>query len=162
MSTAIGKRWAADGRLRREHEGVYTLGHPGDSPANVYMSAVLAAGSGAFLSHEPATYLLRIVRRAPPAPEVTIASRTAAGGGDPHHRSTLPVLDVAQLQCVPITIAPRVLLDLASRLPPEKLARACDGAWVHQRVTPGQIEACIARNPHKPGAAKLRVAPAAT
>ncbi len=35
----------------------------------------------------------------------------------------------AQLQCVPITIAPRVLLDLASRLPPEELARACHEAW---------------------------------
>ena len=98
----------------------------------------LEAGSGAFLSHEPATCLLRIVRRASPAPEVTIAVENGRRRpGIRIHRSSLPALDVAQLECVPITIAPRVLLDLASRLPPEELARACHEAWVHQRVTPG-------------------------
>ena len=153
------KRWVADGRLRREHKGVYTLGHPDSSPAGQYTSAVLAAGNGAFLSHEPAAYLLRIVRRPPPAPEVTIASgHGRRRPGIRIHRSSLPALDVAQLECIPITIAPRVLLDLAPRLPAEELARACHEAWVHHRVTPRQVEACIARNPHKPAIAHLRLA----
>ncbi len=51
---------------------------------------------------------------------------------------------------------PRVLLDLAPSLQPADLTRACHEAWVHHRVTPQMIEACIARNPTKPGAAKLR------
>ena len=51
---------------------------------------------------------------------------------------------------------PRVLLDLAPSLEPADLTRACHEAWVHHRVTPQMIEACIARNPTKPGAAKLR------
>src|SRR4051794_18198072 len=36
------------------------------------------------------------------------------------------------------------------------LARACHEAWVRHRTAPRQVESCIARNPHKPGAAKLR------
>jgi len=45
------KRWVADGRLRREHVGVYTVGHPDPSPQGTYRSAVLAAGIGAHVSH---------------------------------------------------------------------------------------------------------------
>ena len=43
-------------------------------------------------------------------------------------------------------------------LSPEDLARACHEAWVHHRVRPHHVEACIARNPRKPGIAKLRAA----
>jgi hypothetical protein len=51
-----------------------------------------------------------------------------------------------------------VLLDMAPRLSPAKLGRACHEAWVHYNTTPAHVEACIARNPHKPGIAKLRYA----
>ena len=57
---------------------------------------------------------------------------------------------------IPITSVPRVLLDLAPRLAPTDLARACHEAWVHHRTTPIHVEACIARNPTKPGIATLR------
>jgi hypothetical protein len=55
-----------------------------------------------------------------------------------------------------MTTVPRTLLDLAPRLSAEELARACHEAWVHHRMRPHHVEACIARNPGKPGAAKLR------
>ena len=51
---------------------------------------------------------------------------------------------------IPMTTVPRVLLDLAPSLEPADLSRACHEAWVHHRVTPPMIEACIARNPWKP------------
>ena len=60
------------------------------------------------------------------------------------------------LHGIPITTVPRTLLDLAPRLAPELLARACHEAWVHHDTTPATVEACIARNPTKKGAAKLR------
>ena len=47
---------------------------------------------------------------------------------------------------------------MAPRLTPAQLARACHEAWVRHETRPQWIEACIARNPHKPGAAKLRAA----
>jgi hypothetical protein len=51
---------------------------------------------------------------------------------------------------------PRVLLDVAPTTATGELARLCHEAWVHHRTTPGYVEACIARNPTKRGAAKLR------
>ena len=39
---------------------------------------------------------------------------------------------------------------------PEQLTRMCHEAWVHHRTAPEHVDACVARNPHKPGAAKLR------
>jgi len=151
------KRWVADGRLRREHVGVYTLGHPDPSARGMYLSAVLAAGAAAVVSHLAVAHLLRLVRGRPPAPEITIP----AGGcrkrpGITIHRSALHHLDTADLDGIPITTVPRTLLDLAPRTAPEELTRMCHEAWIHHRTTPAHIAACIARNPHKPGAAKLR------
>jgi len=152
------KRWVADGRLRREHVGVYTLGHPDPSPQGTYMSAVLAAGSGAHVSHGACAHLLVIVRGRPPRPEVTVpttAHRTRPGIVI-HRVRALHPLDTANLDGIPITTVPRVLLDLAPTTEPGELARACHEAWVRHRVTPQYVEACMARNPGKPGGAKLR------
>jgi hypothetical protein len=152
------KRWVGDGRLRREHVGVYTLGHPDRSARGVYMSAVLAAGGGAVLSHRAAAYLLTLLRGAPPPPEVSVP--TTAGRTRPgvviHRVKSLPSLDVSTFDGIPIITVPRTLLDLAPSTAPEQLARLGHEAWIHHRTTPELIEACVARNPRKPGAAKLR------
>ena len=151
------ERWIADGRLRPVHRGVYAVGHTAASVRRDYLAAVLAAGAGAVLSHMPAAHLLRIMRGAPPPPEVTIPG--TAGRRRPGitiHRSRLPALDVAELDHIPITIVPRILLDLAPRLTPNQLARACHEASVLHDTTPDQIEACIGRNPHRRGTSKLR------
>jgi hypothetical protein len=152
------RRWVADGRLHREHVGVYAVGHPGRSTLGDYMSAVLAAGDGAALSHAPVAHVLRVVRGAAPPPEVTVPTRSgrARPGIVIHRVRALHALDVSVYEGIPITIIPRTLLDLAPVLTPAELTRACHEAWVRHRTTPDQIEACIARNPHKPGAAKLR------
>ena len=41
---------------------------------------------------------------------------------------------------------------------PAQLSRACHEAWIRHRTTPEQVESCVARNPGKPGAGKLRTA----
>ncbi|MDP2712906.1 MAG: hypothetical protein Q8O56_16980 [Solirubrobacteraceae bacterium] len=152
------KRWAADGRLRREHTGVYTLGHRDPSPEGVYLSAVLAAGSGARVSHRAAVYLLGGRTGTAPRPEVTVPTTThrRRPGIVIHRVRALPELDVAALDGIPITTLPRALLDIAPSTSARQLARACHEAWVRHEMTGQQVEACIARNPHKPGAAKLR------
>jgi len=68
------------------------------------------------------------------------------------------VLDWASLDGIPIAIVPRILLDMAPRLKPQDLRRLCHEAWIHHRTTPRQVEACIARNPSKPGTPSLRAA----
>jgi hypothetical protein len=153
------KRWAADGRLRRVHRGIYALGHAAPSLAADYMGAVLAGGRGAVLSHAPAAHMAKLRRGRPPAPEITIplpASRRRPG--ITIHRAALHPYDVTEIDGIPTTCVPRILLDLAPHLSPAELARACHEAWVHHRTRPHHVEACIARNPHKPGIARLRAA----
>jgi hypothetical protein len=151
------QRWLEDGRLRPAHHGVYAVGHDAPSVDGAWMAAVLAGGPGAVLSHRAAAHRLRLLRGAPPPAEVTIPtlSHRRRPGVRIHRVRALHPLDVSVLDAIPITIVPRVLLDLAPATAPELLTRMCHEAWVHHRTTPAQIAACIRRNPHKRGAAKL-------
>ena len=152
------RRWLADGRLRRVHRGVFAVGHAAPSTRGDYMAAVLACGDGAVLSHRAAAHLLGLVRGAPPQGEVTVPSTAGRGrcGILIHRVRALHDLDVASLDNIAITTVPRILLDLAPGTPPAALARMCHEAWVRHRCGQDRVEACIRRNPRKPGAAKLR------
>jgi len=104
--------------------------------------------------------VLRLLRGGPPKPEITVP--TIAHRRRPgiviHRVEALPDLDRATYQDIPITSIPRTLLDTAPDLSPVELTRACHEAWVLYGVTPRHVQACIARNPAKPGVAKLRAA----
>ncbi|MEY2515364.1 MAG: hypothetical protein QOJ89_2722 [bacterium] len=155
-------RWVADGRLHITHQGVYAVGHVAQSLHADYMAAVLACRPPqAGLSGWAAGQLLRIhVRRWPPRPEVTVA--TTAGRRRPgivlHRVRELHRLDLWTYDRIPVTSPARTLLDLAPRLSAAELARACHEAWVHHSTTPDHVAACMRRNPHRPGAAKLWLA----
>jgi predicted transcriptional regulator of viral defense system len=152
------QRWLEDGRLRRAHHGVYAVGHKAPSLHGDLMAAVLACGEGAVLSYRSAAHLLGLVRSRPPRPEVTVP--TTAGRRRPgiavHRVKNLPPLDASTLDRIPVTTVPRTLLDLAPSTGARDLARACHEAWVRHRTGPDEVEACLARNPNKKGAAKLR------
>lgn len=152
------KRWLRDGRLWPVHHGVYAVGHTAPSLHANLMAAVLACGDGAAVSHSSGAHLLKVVRAAPRRPEITVPTTAgrARRGIVVHRVRALPAADVTSVHGIPATTVPRILLDLAPRLAPADLARACPEAWVHHRVRPEAVEACIARNPGKKGAAKLR------
>jgi hypothetical protein len=57
---------------------------------------------------------------------------------------------------IPITTVPRTLVDLASHLSLDALARACHEAGVKYETTPAQVEAVLAKRRRTRGAAKLR------
>ncbi len=80
----------------------------------------------------------------------------ARPGIDIHRVARLPALDTSEFERIPIATVPRVLLDIAPSTAPKPLTRACHNAWVHHETGPREVEACIARNPTKPGIAKLR------
>lgn len=151
------KRWLGDGRLRRVHHGVYAVGHTAPSLHGDLMAAVLACGEGSILSHASAAHLFGILRTRPRRLEVTVP--TTGGRSRPgiviHRVARLDPLDATSLHRIPIATIPRVLMDLAPRLSPPELARLCHEAWI-QRTTPSHVEACIARNPRKPGIPRLR------
>ncbi|MEA2142834.1 MAG: hypothetical protein QOI64_1264 [Solirubrobacteraceae bacterium] len=153
------KRWLEDGRLQAVQRGVYAVGHRAPSMLADYTAAVLAGGGGAKLSHAPGAHVFKLTRaKRPPPPEITVP--TLAHRRRPgiviHRVAFLHPRDTTIRDGIPITSVPRILLDLAPRLAPRDLTRACHEAWVHHRTTPAHVEACIARNPGKKGAAKLR------
>lgn len=124
-----------------------------------YIAAVLAGGDGAKLSHAPAAHLFKLTRAAPAPPsEITVPTldHRRRPGIVIHRVARLHRQDVTVRDGIPVTSVPRVLLDLAPRSAPADLTRACHEAWVHHRTTPLHVEACIARNPGKKGATKLR------
>ncbi|MGH2840751.1 MAG: type IV toxin-antitoxin system AbiEi family antitoxin domain-containing protein [Solirubrobacteraceae bacterium] len=152
------KRWIADGRLRPVHRGVYAVGHTARSGRAELMAAVLACGEGAVVSHQSAAHLLALTRSRPARPHITVP--TTAGRKRPgiviHRVTTLHALDATTWHGIPTTTVPRVLLDLAPTRAPPDLTRLCHEAWIHHDTTPTHVEACIARNPRKPGIATLR------
>ena len=152
------KRWRADGRLRPVHRMVYALGHTSPSLRADLMAAVLACGTGAVASHGSAGHLLGLLPAAPARPEVSV--RTPGGRRQRriviHRGQLLDPRDAMLLEGIPVTTPARALLDLAPRLRLDELTRACHEAWIRQRVTPRQIEACIARAHDKKGVPKLR------
>lgn len=151
-------RWIRDGRLRPVHKGVYAVGHLAPSALATYSGAVLAGGDGAQLSHFADAHILRLLPGNPPRPEVTVP--TTAHRRRPgiviHRVRELHPLDTDKWHDIPILTPARTLLDLAPRLSADQLGRACHAAWHRHRTSPAEIEACIARNPHKKGIAKLR------
>lgn len=151
------KRWCAGGLLRRVHLGVYAYGHTAPSLHADLMAAVLACGAGAVVSHASAGHALGILPARPPWPEVT--APTTAGRRRPrirvHRVRAIDPRDVTTHAGVPMTIVPRVLLDVAPRLAPAVLTRACHEAWVRHGTTPAHVRACIDRNRTKKGAGKL-------
>ncbi len=151
------KRWSADGRLRRVHLGVYAVGHVAPSELGRLAAAVLACGEGGVASHRAGAHAMVIVRGRVPLPEVTVP--TLGGRRRPgivvHRVRSLDPLDTTTIRGIPMTTPARVLLDLAPRLTPSELTRACHEAWIHHAVAEADVRACIARNPGKKGAAKL-------
>jgi hypothetical protein len=154
------KRWRADGRLRPVGAGVYAVGHEAPSLLADYMAAVLVCGEGAVLSHRAAAHVLGLVRGGAPSPEVTVPTTAGrrADGVRLHRVRAIHRLDWAVHHDIPVTIVPRILVDLAPSTTPDELARMCHEAWIRHRTTPHQIEACIARNPRKHAIRKLRAA----
>ena len=152
------KRWRADGRLRSVYRQVYAVGHTAAFPLGDLMAAVLACGDGARASHRSVLHARGIVREPPLKPEVSVPTPGGRRQGriTVHRRVSISPGDTMIFERIAMTTVPRALLDAAPSLEPSALCRACHEAWVRCRVTPAQIEACIARNPRKPGIAKLR------
>ncbi|MDQ4048240.1 MAG: DUF559 domain-containing protein, partial [Actinomycetota bacterium] len=105
----------ACGRLHRVHRGVYAVGHPLETPASAYMSAVLACGPGALLSHRSAAahWGFYQCRRG----QVDVSAESQRGrhlpGIDAHCSRTLAPADATTVRDIPCTSVARTLLDFA-------------------------------------------------
>jgi very-short-patch-repair endonuclease len=126
------RRWAAEGRLHRMHQGVYAVGHRRLSWQSRCWGAVLGAEANevdevvwpAVASHGSAAYLWGIYRYAPERIDVTAPIRRRAKREFVvHFSSILAPEDRGERKGIPVTSVPRLLMDLAIRSQPQQLDR---------------------------------------
>jgi very-short-patch-repair endonuclease len=115
----------ARGRLHIVHRCVYAVGHRSLTPEGRWMAAVLAAGRRAVASHRCAAAIWRLL----PSDllEVTIPVLRKPRGIVAHN-SQLPADEVTHVRWIPVTTAPRTVLDLATVVPMHQVERAMNEA----------------------------------
>ena len=141
------------GLLHQQHRGVYRVGHRAPSTEARYIAAVLACGNQALLAGRAAGYLLCILKGRPPPPEVVTPQKRRVKGVKIRRG---PTAHATIWRGIPVTNVPRTLVDLASYLSKDDLARACHEAGVRHHTTPANVDAVLATRPNSQGAAKLR------
>jgi hypothetical protein len=154
---AINSRVRA-GRLHRLHRRVFAVGHPHLSPEARWLAAVLALGDGALLSHVSAAALWGLRPSASARIHVTVPT----SAGHPHrgdivvHRSrTIGAADGRKRDAIPVTSVARTLFDIAGMLAPGPLERAVEQSLLRRLFDLHAVNAVIAANKTRPGAATL-------
>jgi hypothetical protein len=152
LSSTGVERWRQKGLLITQHPGVYRVGHAAPSIDASFIAAVKACGEGAFRRGRAGGYLLGLLKRPPPQPEVWTATERRIAGIKT--RRSRRAREVIKVRGIPVTSVAETLVDLAAVLTEEELARACHEAGVRYRTTPRQVEAVLPKN--APGSRKLR------
>jgi very-short-patch-repair endonuclease len=150
------KRRVAKGTLVPVHRGVYRVGHAAPSLEARYMAAVKACGERSLLAGRAAAHLLGLLKRPPSMPEVLTATQRRPQGVVIHRVRRLDPPDATEWRGVPVTNAPRTLVDLAAVLDPPDLARAFHEAVVRHHIKPEGVERVLRRRHNWPGARELR------
>lgn len=156
LSRQAVSRRAAKGVLHLELRGVYRVGHRAPSTEARYLAAVLACGPAAVLSGRAAAFLLGLRKGRPPAPEVTAAADRRVPRILTHRVQRLDERDRTRCRGIPVTTVARTLIDLASHMSVDDLARACHEAEVRRMVDATLIAEALERRPNTNGAWKLR------
>src|SRR3954463_2607918 len=146
------RRRREKGLLITQYPGVYRVGHAAPSTDASFVAAVKACGEGAFLRGRGGGYLLGLLKRPPPRPEVWAPTERRIEGIE--IRRSRRMRKVIVVKGIPVTSVPETLVDLAAVLTEDELARACHEAGVRYRTTPRQVEAVLPTN--APGAGRLR------
>ncbi len=144
------------GHLFRVHRGVYAVGRPPAAPLEKATAAVLACGPRAALSHGSAMTLWGFWRRWDEPFEVTLAGDRRPKGIHVHRCATLLRRDVVLRDGIRVTSAARMLLDMATLIPPKSLTRFVNNGRLAELLTLEALADVAARNPSHPGAALLR------
>lgn len=146
------------GRLRRVHRGVYQVG-PVCPPGAREMSAVLACGGDAFVSHRSAAVLWKMTppheRRGPVDITVTSGHPRTRSDIRVHRVRTLGSIEVGACDGIPITSPARTLFDLADSANDRNLERTLAEALALRIVDEAAIRSVLARHHRRRGTARL-------
>ena len=145
----------ARGWLHRVHTGVYAVGHAALTREGRWLSATLALGPGAVLSHRAAAALWAILPWSRLL-EITVPTGRASRAGIVVHRARIEPGERTVRHGIPTTTLPRTLLDLAAVVDARTLANAFEEAQVQHRLRPAVLAAALANSPGRRGATRLR------
>jgi predicted transcriptional regulator of viral defense system len=129
------------GSLIRVHRGVYRVGHQAPSHEARYLAAVLAGGSGALLRGRAAGWLLGLVRGPPPPAEVVTPTERRIEGVRTVRSRGISSRDAWMWRGVPVKSVARTMVDLASVLSLDALARAFHEAGIRYGTRPDDVMA---------------------
>jgi very-short-patch-repair endonuclease len=148
----------ARGRLRLIHRGVYAVGHQALTEQSAALAAVLAVGTGAFVSHHSAAALWGMATRRRGDVQVTLVARDAGRrrpGIEVHQAKTLDRQDVTTRFGTPIVSAARALLTITPALSDRELERIFDNGLKRRLFTRAAVAGAAGRSSWLPGAARL-------
>lgn len=163
LAQAGVERWEAEARivrgsLIRLHRGVYAVGHRRLTQDGRWLAAVLAAGTGAALSHRDAAALHGLGRWATGRCEITSPRQLAPiAGVRLYARRRLAPADRTRVGQIPVTTVERTLVDLAEVVTHDRLLDALSEAERRRTADLGLLRAAIARARNRPGPAHARM-----
>ena len=146
------------GKLHRVRRGVYAVGHPLLTPKSRMMSAVLACGAGAFISHRSAGALWGIGPAGHTAIDVSSPRRSGRGhdGIAVHRASEDDAGDLVEVDGIPCASVARTLLGLASVVGRPAFERAVGRAETLGLLDRREVEAVVAGSGGRPGVRLIR------
>ena len=154
---AIGRRLRA-GRLHQLHPGVYAVGHRVVSRHSMWMAAVLSSGTDAVLSHWSAAALWGIRPNSREAIDVIVRHRSRASSRVRRHVQAPPVDEVTLHEGIPVTTAPRTVLDLAAVASIDVVENAVREMEYLELRDSLSLPDLLARYPGRRGVRRLRIA----
>jgi hypothetical protein len=148
----------AKGRLHAVARGVYAVGWPQLTDERRWMTAVLACGEGAALSHRSAAALWGIGRERDATVDISVPRRCKCRRPEIRARSrrTLQAKDIAMHRQIPVTSPARTVLDLATELDDRALERTVNEADKRDLIDPDALRGSLEDFAGEPGVRALR------
>lgn len=152
-------------RIRRHqlhplHRGVYAVGHLSLLPLARETAAVLASGSGSFVSHRSSMVVWHLAPAAHDDPSIDVTVRSSGRGARPGlrvHRSRLiEAGDVRHLRGLPVASPARALIDFAEDASDRELERGLHEALARNLVNVRGLLADADRFRGRRGIARIR------
>jgi very-short-patch-repair endonuclease len=148
---------ATVGRLHRRFRGVYSVGHRKLTREGHWMAAALAYGPDAVISHWTASALWGFATSSSKI-HVTTPTARRSRRGIIVHTSPLHAEDATRHNGIPTTSVARTLLDIASLVDQDRLARIIENAVRLEVFDLRAFDRAIARTIRRTGVPKLRAA----
>jgi very-short-patch-repair endonuclease len=154
FSPTMIKARVAAGRLHRVHRGVYAVGHRKLSLKGVWMAAVLACGSEAFLSHRAALGLWDLREAASGLIEVTVRGPGKPGPDRVLVRCTrvLAEQDVADVDGIPVTSLAWTVVDFAAIASHQQVRSVLEAMERRSIYIGRELDDVLERTPNRKGA----------